>query len=334
AAGALAGELHADADARAHTVGLSVLEDQRQLVEVLDDRDDGAPELGRARHRLDVAVVLEAVAHDQAVGGVLGHGHDRQQLGLGADLEPEAELASVAVDLLDHEALLVHLDGEHGRIAILVVVLGDRLGERRMHVAQAVRQDVRETHHDGCRKVARLQPLHDLEEVDVAPGPGLGVGAHHDMAGGVDREVALAPRVDMVKLERVLDPPGLGGVGLAIAAVDGAFRVCGHFSGGRYQKLKSIAVRRIAPPGLQLCAARLLRRDRGRWAASDRGSTRSTSPGTVARHPGPPAPLPEDCDTRSLRSRTWRLPLPAASAPMSAANAGATPAPPETDRSR
>ena len=69
------------------------LQDQLQLGEVLDHRDDRAAELGGEDHRLDVAVVLEAVADDQALGRVLGHRHHREQLGLGADFEAEAEFA-------------------------------------------------------------------------------------------------------------------------------------------------------------------------------------------------------------------------------------------------
>src|SRR5262249_21650240 len=88
-------QLHADTDPRAHAVSLGMLEDQPELVEILDDRDDGAAELRRKRYGFDVAVVLEPVADDQAVGGVLRHRHDRQQLGLGAGLEPESKLPAV-----------------------------------------------------------------------------------------------------------------------------------------------------------------------------------------------------------------------------------------------
>ena len=167
AARALAEELHAHADARPHAVGVGVLEDQAELVEVLDDRDDGAAELGRERHGLDVAVVLEAVADDQPVGRVLGHRHDGEQLGLGADLQAEAELLAVAVDLLDHQALLVHLDREHRGVAVLVVVLGDRLREGGVQVLQPVREDVGEAHHDRRRQIAGLEALDDLEQIDL-----------------------------------------------------------------------------------------------------------------------------------------------------------------------
>ncbi len=205
AARAFTEELHAHAHPRAHAVGLGVLEDEIELFEVLDDRNDRATEFGRERHRFDVAVVLEAVADDQAFRLVLGHRHHGEQLGLGADFEAETELLAVAVDLLHDQALLVHLDGEHGGVAILVVVLVDGLLEGGMQVLQPMRQDVGETHHHRSGEVAGPQPLDDFEQIDVAPG--LRVGPHDEVAVLVDREVALAPRVHVIQIEGVGNAP-------------------------------------------------------------------------------------------------------------------------------
>jgi hypothetical protein len=136
AAGALAGELDAHADLRPHAVALGVLQNQVDFLEVLDHRNDGAAELGGEDHRFDVAVVLESVADDDAIRRILGDGHDGEQLGLGADLEAEAEFLAVAVDLLDHQALLVDLDRKHCGVAVLVVVFRDRGAEGLGQVAQ------------------------------------------------------------------------------------------------------------------------------------------------------------------------------------------------------
>ena len=162
AARALAGQLDAHADARAHAVVLGVAQDQLQFGEVLDHRDDGAPELGGEDHRLDVARVLEAVADDQPVAGRFGHRHDRQQFGLGADLQAEAELAPVAVHLIDDQALLVDLDREYRRVAVAVFVLDDGAREGVVQVAEPVREDVGETHHHRGGQIARLQALAPL----------------------------------------------------------------------------------------------------------------------------------------------------------------------------
>ena len=127
------------------------------FLEILDHRNDGAAELGGDDDRLDVAVVLEAVAHDQAVRRILGERHDREQLGLGADFEAEAEFLAVAVDLLDHQALLIDLDREHRRVAVAVFVLRDGGAEGLRQMAQAVREDVGEADDHGRVQIARFR---------------------------------------------------------------------------------------------------------------------------------------------------------------------------------
>ncbi len=220
-------QLYPDADARPHLVGVGVLEDEAELFKVLHHGNDGATEFGRERDRLDVAVVLEAIADDQPVGRVLRHRHHGEQLRLGADLQPETELLPVAVDLLHHEPLLVHLDREHGNVAVLVVVLRDGLCERPVYVLEAMRKDVGETDDHRSRQVTRLETFDHLEEVDDVRA--LCVGTHDDVARVVHGEVALPPCVHIVEVERVLDPPRLSGVELAVA-VAGAFRVFCHVS--------------------------------------------------------------------------------------------------------
>src|SRR5215469_16317100 len=151
APGTLAEELHTHAHARAYLIVAGVLEDEAELIEILHHRNDGAAELSGQRHRLDVAVILEAVADDEPLGCVLGHGHDCQQLRLRADFESEAELLAVAIHLLDHQSLLVHLDRVHRSVLVPVVVLGDGLREGVVQAPQAMRQYVREAHHNVCR---------------------------------------------------------------------------------------------------------------------------------------------------------------------------------------
>src|SRR6202035_2116302 len=118
------------------------------------------------------------------------------------------------------------------------------------------------------------------------------VRAHHHVAAVVDAEVALAPRLDVVELEGVLDPPGLCGIELA-NAVDGALGIGGH--GALYQNCvtrKSARVRKFphpAPPG-----------------APDRGSTRSTTPRRAARRGAPRLRARADCGRLCRRRRTPR----------------------------
>ena len=202
---ALGRELDAHADLRPHLVLLGVAQDVAELGEVLDHRDDRTAELGGEYHRLDVAVVLEAVADDQALGRVAGHRHHREELRLAAGLEPEAEVRAAAVDLLDDEPLLVDLDREHRRVAVLVVVLGDGGGEGVVQRAQPVAQDVGEAQHHRRGEVARLELAHHLVQVDLARA--VAAGPAHDVAGGIDAEVTAAPGAGGVDLLGVLDAP-------------------------------------------------------------------------------------------------------------------------------
>src|ERR1700730_17186932 len=81
-AGALASELHAYPDLGPDGVALSVLQDQMNFFVVLHHGNDGAAELGGEYHRLDVAIVLEAVANHDAVRRVLGDRHHREKFRL------------------------------------------------------------------------------------------------------------------------------------------------------------------------------------------------------------------------------------------------------------
>ena len=184
-----------------------MLQDRVDFFEILHHRDDGAAELGGDDDRLDVAVVLEAVAHHDAVRRILGDRHDGEQLGLGADLEAEAEFLAVAVDLLDDQALLIDLDRKHRGIAVPVLVLCDGGAERLREMAKAVGQDVGETNDHRRVQVARLESLHHLVQIDFAVR--IHARPDHDVAFGVDREVALAPGLDLVQIERLLDLPGV-----------------------------------------------------------------------------------------------------------------------------
>ena len=127
--------------------------------------------LGEQR-RLDVGAVLVAVAEDQRLGVVLQRERD-QQLGLGAGLEAEVEGAAVLDQLLDHVALLVHLDRVDAAVGALVVVLGDRLLERAAELLDAASQDVGEADQEREVEAAAAQVVDELLEVDARrAGPG------------------------------------------------------------------------------------------------------------------------------------------------------------------
>ena len=88
--------------------------DERQLRGLLDHQDDVAAELRGEERRLDVLLVLVAVADDQRLF-VLEHRHDGEQLGLGARLEAVVVRPAVLDQALDEVAVLVHLDRDRPR---------------------------------------------------------------------------------------------------------------------------------------------------------------------------------------------------------------------------
>ena len=213
-------QLDAEADLRPHADLLGILEDQAELGVLLDDRDDVAPDLlGQHRH-LDELGVLEAVADDRdVVGGQCRHRH---QLRLAARLDAEVVGTPELQDFLDHLALLVDLDRVHARVLARVRVLLDRSLEGAGDVAQAMLQDVGKAHQDRQRDAAHLQAIHQLLEVD-RPLALLG-RVHEHVPVLANREVAVAPAVDVVQLGRIDGRPGVGGAG----ARQGAGRDRGH----------------------------------------------------------------------------------------------------------
>ncbi len=190
------GEFDAHPDAGADAVLFSEVDDQHQLLEVLDDRDNGSAELVGQDDRFDVLSVFEPVADDQLVGGLDGHRHNRQQLGLGSDLEPVPELVPVACDLLDDMVLLIHLDGIRGKVLAFIVVLGDGTIECLADGPEAMVDNVSESQQHGCVDTTLTEPLDDLVEVDACLFWTERVGVEVPVL--IDAEVALGPSVGAV----------------------------------------------------------------------------------------------------------------------------------------
>ena len=145
------------------------------------------------------------VASLLVLGVALRQGEDGHQLGLAAGLEAEVERLAEVEDLLDDLALLVHLDRVDAAVAVLVLGLLDGVLERLVQLADAVPEDVGEAEEDRQLDAARLELVDQLLEIDVALAP-LG-RMDLEVAGLVDREVALAPVADAVGLDGVLNLP-------------------------------------------------------------------------------------------------------------------------------
>ena len=130
-------------------------QDGLQLAQAVHDDDHLAAQLLRQQRRLDVGLVLVAVAEDQRLGVLVQRQRD-QQLRLGAGLDAQVEGAAVLDQLLDHVALLVDLDRVDAAVAALVVVLGDGLLEGAGELLDAGAQDVGEA--DQERQVQAAAP--------------------------------------------------------------------------------------------------------------------------------------------------------------------------------
>src|SRR6185312_13990597 len=197
-------QLGAHADARPHAHALGDVGDELELGGLLDDEDDGAPELRRQQRRLDVLLVLVAVADDERVF-VVEHGHDGEQLRLRPGLEAVVILLAGLRDLLDDVAVLIDLDRVHALVRALVAVLGHGATERFVELDDAVLEDVVEA--DEQRQVDAAAPHFVDELLHVDRRRRRSVGRDADVARVVDRKVTAAPRAHRIHLGRVGHSP-------------------------------------------------------------------------------------------------------------------------------
>ncbi len=211
-AAARRGELDAHAEVGPHAEFLSRAGDSLQFVELLHHDEDAFAHLLRQKGQLDIVLVLVAVAHDERVALAL-HGDHGVEFGLGAALETEVELASVADDLLHHGLHLVHLYGVyHEALARVAVFLG-RLGEAARRFLDAVVEDVGKPEQHGRGDVAQGKLVHHLSQVH--PGVVLARRDAH-VALFVYLKIGCSPSPHVVKLLGVFDSPFLHSCSMCI----------------------------------------------------------------------------------------------------------------------
>ena len=102
---------------------------------------------------LDEFLVLITIADDERVG-VGAKGDDGVELGFGAGLQANVALLTVADNLFDHGAHLVHLDGHHHEVLAMELVFFGGLLEAGVDFVDAVVQDVGETQQHRSRDIA------------------------------------------------------------------------------------------------------------------------------------------------------------------------------------
>ena len=153
--------------------------------------------------QFDVSLVFVAVADNDRVALAL-NGDDGVQLGFGACLYAEVELASVGDDLLDNRLHLVHLDGiYHVVLALVVVLLGGFL-ETAPRLLDTVVKNIGETQQDRRCDIAQRQLVHHLTQVNLHI---VLAGCDKDISLVVDAKIAGAPTVDVVQLTGIVDGP-------------------------------------------------------------------------------------------------------------------------------
>ena len=176
----------------------------RQLGELLDHDQDLAPELAPYQREPQVLLVLVAVADGERFGVRVHRKHD-EELALAARFQAEVPGRACVEDLLDHLAHLVHLGRVDAEILPLVPVLRDRAAEHVVELLHPAAQQVLEAHHAGKAQLALADVVDHVHQVDHRAG--LPEGVDHQVALGVDAEVAGAPTRNVVELQRSLDGP-------------------------------------------------------------------------------------------------------------------------------
>ena len=115
------------------------LEQHVDLAQLLEHDEHLVAELLAHEGEAHELLVLVAVADDEVVGA-LGEAEDGLELRLAAALEADAVRLAELDDLLDHVALLVHLDRIHGRVAARVAELLDRAASKLLDASDSMRE--------------------------------------------------------------------------------------------------------------------------------------------------------------------------------------------------
>ncbi len=203
-----AGELGADADQGGGPQLPAGGDDPLHLIGLLDHHHRLAAEPTGQDRRLDVALVLVAVADQQGLG-IVDQGEGDQQFRLAAGLQAEMPLAAALHQLFHHMALLVALHRKHALVAAAVAVLGDGPLKGGMEPLQPVFENVVEADQQRQGEIAPLKALHQLHQIQAATP--LPPRLHHHVPAGAHGEIGLTPAVEAVEPAAVGHAPAIAG---------------------------------------------------------------------------------------------------------------------------
>lgn len=156
---------------------------------------DAVTEAATDERQTDILAVLVAVADNNAVRRV-GHGKHCHQFRFAAGLQTHA-LTAMAVQRLDHAALLIHLDGVDCRVAAAVVMTAHGLGEGAAQGVDTVAHDVIETYQNRQREICLMDLIDQLPQIDLSAA-GVASWACHQVPAGIGVEIAFGPIREVV----------------------------------------------------------------------------------------------------------------------------------------
>src|SRR5581483_3263230 len=108
-------------------------------------------------------------------------------------------------DLLNDFAQLIDLDREHAAILVFVAKFSHRILKGAVDRFHAMAQQILEPDQKRKTEIARARLLHNFQKID---GPAVfQERPDFDIAGAVDRKVAVTPAFDVIRGNRGLDVP-------------------------------------------------------------------------------------------------------------------------------
>src|SRR5207237_7833124 len=121
--------------------------------------------------------------------------------------QPEVVRFAGVENFFDDFAELIDFDRKNASILALITELLDRIAEGLIDRFDAVADDVLKTNQQRKFQSAASCFLDDVDELDT--GAGFLQGSGNDASGVVDVEVFRAPTLDVIKISRRGDIPGV-----------------------------------------------------------------------------------------------------------------------------
>ena len=197
--------LHAYADQRLHAQYPAALDNHAQLTEGLQYEEAGIPHAARVQAQVDKLGILVAVAHHKALG-VAQLAQRNSQLGFAAGFKAVMIAAAIIGDLLYHVTLLVHLDGKHTAIDVVIATATDGIGKCLVEHLDTVVQHIADTQYGGHFQAASAHTCDDIHQRNRCFTLA-GVDGDLGVAAVGNAVIARTPGVDAIEFRAVRCTP-------------------------------------------------------------------------------------------------------------------------------